>query len=78
MHVEHARYKNIKQKEFLQQQSDGGPWQTIGTDIFKIQGQNYLVCVDFHSNFIEVDCLSLTTSQQAIENNLQGTVFLVS
>lgn len=50
--------KPENQKEPLQQLSDGFPWQKIGTDIFEIQGRNNLVCVDFHSNFVEVDYLS--------------------
>lgn len=34
------------------------PWSRIAADIFTLQGQNYLVTVDYYSDFIEVDELA--------------------
>lgn len=42
------------------------PWQKIGTDIFTIQGRNYLVTVDYFSQFIELDYLPDTLSSTVI------------
>ena len=51
----------------LIQHDDGHlPWNKIGLDLFEIKGRNYLISVDYYSNFIEVDYLSTTTSAQVI------------
>lgn len=42
------------------------PWQKVGSDIFTIQGRNYLVTVDYFSQYIEVDFLPDTTSTTVI------------
>lgn len=42
------------------------PWAKVGTDIFTLDGKDYLVTVDYHSNFFEVDRLSDTTSAGVI------------
>ena len=38
------------------------PWQKIGIDLFSIDQRDYMVTVDYLSNFWEVDYLSLTTT----------------
>ena len=38
------------------------PWQKLGIDLFSIKNRNYLVTVDYFSQFFEVDYLSDTTS----------------
>ena len=59
--------KPKNQNETLRQQSDGNrPWDKIGTDLFEIKGKNYLLVIDYYSNFIEVDQLTTTTSKQVI------------
>ena len=42
------------------------PWQKVGTDIFTISGRNYLVTVDYFSQFFEVDYLQEITSADVI------------
>jgi len=42
------------------------PWQKVGTDIFTFCDRNYLVTVDYFSNFIEVDYLPDTQSHTVI------------
>ena len=60
--------KPRNQKEPLKQHNEGQyPFEKIGTDLFEIKGQNYLVTVDYYSNFIEVDKLTSTTSVQVIQ-----------
>ena len=39
------------------------PWQRIGVDIFTIDGNNYLITGDYHSNYFEID--TLTTSSNS-------------
>ena len=43
------------------------PWERIAADLCEVNGQHYLVMVDYYSNFIEVDRLSETTSEKIIE-----------
>ena len=33
------------------------PWEKIGADIYTIFGKDYLIIVDYFSNFWEIDCL---------------------
>ena len=42
------------------------PWQKIGTDLFEIGNDNFIVLVDYFSNFIEVKKLSTTKSAAII------------
>ena len=42
------------------------PWQKVGVDIFTIRSRNYLVTVDYYSQFFEVDYLSDMTSTNVI------------
>ena len=36
------------------------PWITLGMDLFTYNDRNYLVLVDYTSNFIEIDCIPNT------------------
>ena len=42
------------------------PWQKVATDLFSLQGRNYLLTVDYFSNFFEIDFLPDTTSEYVI------------
>ena len=42
------------------------PWERVGCDIFTIRSRNYLVTVDYCSNFFEVDFLPETDSSTVI------------
>ena len=43
------------------------PWSKVGTDLFTLNGKNYIVTVDYYSNFIEMDGLNSTISKTVIE-----------
>ena len=43
------------------------PWQKIGTDLFFLNGANYLVAVDYFSRYIEAIKLKTTTARSIIE-----------
>ncbi len=49
------------------------PWAKIGTDLFQFQNKDYLVTVDYFSNFFEVDYLT-TTSSNAVIKKLKGHI----
>ena len=36
------------------------PWAKVGTDLFAKDGRDYLITVDYYSNFWEVDLLPST------------------
>lgn len=38
------------------------PWATISSDLFQLEGKNYIVMVDHYSDFIELDYLKNTTA----------------
>ena len=42
------------------------PWQVVGSDLFSLKGDQYLVVVDYFSRFPEVTKLSSTVSASII------------
>jgi len=65
-------YDKKQQKETLMSHDPSErPWQKVGTDLFEIHGMDYLVTVDYYSNFFEVDRLYTTTST-AVINKLKS------
>ena len=52
----------------LNQHSDGnGPWDKIGKDLFVTENRNYLLVIDYFTNFIEIDYIPTLSSKQVIE-----------
>jgi hypothetical protein len=43
------------------------PWEKVGVDLFTWNSNEYLVTVDYYSNFWEVDKLETTTSQAVVD-----------
>lgn len=43
------------------------PWQRVAMDLFELDGNNYLVIVDYYSRWIEVAHMKSTTTQAVIE-----------
>ena len=65
-------YQSAPQKEPLKSYPiPARPWQYIGTDLCQLHGKDYLVTVDYYSNFIEVDRL-YSTSSSAIIHKLKA------
>lgn len=61
-------HKPANPKETLKLHEEGtSPWEKIGADLFEIDGQNYLVVVDYLTNYIEIDLLTTTTTSQIIK-----------
>ena len=44
------------------------PWQRIGMDLFQLNGQQYLLMVDYYSRWIEIAHLRQTTAAAVIEH----------
>ncbi len=62
-----AQYRAANQKEPLMSSPvRTRPWESIATDLFELTGKDYLVTVDYYSNFIEVDRLYSKTSTEVI------------
>ena len=62
------RNKPQNQRETLIHHDEGSsPWQKIGADLCELHGQNYLIIVDYFSNYIEIERLTLTTAAQIIK-----------
>jgi len=58
------------------------PWSKVATDLFAFNGDNYIMAVDYYSNFLEVDCLRSTSSSVVIQSlkvkySLQGMAYLM-
>ena len=47
------------------------PWQTGGSDLYELNGSNYLLFVDYLSAFVEIAKLN-NTSSASIANNLKS------
>ena len=42
------------------------PWQKVGVDLFVLDGQSFLIAVDYYSGYFEVQDMSSTTSNRVI------------
>ncbi len=42
------------------------PWQVIGTDLFKLKGEHYLLVVDYFSRYPEISKMTSITSHSII------------
>uniref|UniRef100_A0A2C9LWW3 Integrase catalytic domain-containing protein n=1 Tax=Biomphalaria glabrata TaxID=6526 RepID=A0A2C9LWW3_BIOGL len=59
--------KPMNQRETLIQHDERNvPWEKVRADLMDVDGRQYLITVDYYSNFIEYDYLSTTTSQDVI------------
>ena len=48
------------------------PWIKVGADLFQFDGRDYLVTVDYYSNYWEVDFLAGDTSSSNVINKLRA------
>ena len=63
-----SKYEARQQKESLiSHEVAERPWEKIGTDLYNIDGQDYLVVVDYFSNFWEIEHLPNTTTSTIIK-----------
>ena len=43
------------------------PWSKIGTDLFELDGKDYVITIDYFSNFFEIDRLQDKKSKEVIK-----------
>ena len=60
--------QNNSRELLLPHPTPSRPWEKVGADLCELNGRHYLIIVDYYSNFIEVDLLKETTSEQVIEH----------
>ncbi|KAJ8266788.1 hypothetical protein GJAV_G00134700 [Gymnothorax javanicus] len=56
---------NVKEP-LMPTQMPGRPWQSLGADLFTLEGKDYLLIVDYFSRFIEITQLSPTRSTDVV------------
>ena len=44
------------------------PWSKVGADLFELNKENYLIVVDYYSNFFQVAKLNNTKTPSIIKN----------
>lgn len=60
-------FRPRQQQESLQQhQVPDRPWEKVASDLFTLNGKDYLVVVDYYSQFIELRSMTTTTSNAVI------------
>ena len=60
-------FESKQQKEpLIQHEFPDRPWSKVASDLFQVNYTNYLITVDYASNFWEVDYLENTTSRTVI------------
>ena len=57
-----AKHTTVRKESLMQTPLPDYPWQMIGTDLFMLKGDTYLLVVDYYSRFPEVTKLSSTLS----------------
>lgn len=61
-------YQAKQQKEsMIPHEVTDRPWEKIGVDLFDLRGKQYLITVDYYSNWFEVDRMDKTTSVVVIK-----------
>ena len=66
-------FQPAQQREtFQDHQRPSLPWAKVAADLFVFEGRNYLVTVDYYTNFWEVDYLGPDTSSRAVINKLKA------
>ena len=59
--------KSNQRETLMSHELPSRPWEKVGSDIFTLHDKNYLILVDYYSNFIEVDKLENLMSKTVIK-----------
>ncbi|XP_025113246.1 uncharacterized protein K02A2.6-like [Pomacea canaliculata] len=59
--------RSQKKETLLSHEVPSRQWEKVGIDLFEFDGKDYLVTVDYFSNFFEIDLLENTRSQTIIK-----------
>ena len=66
-HVSRCKTCTFPSQPLLNHEIPNHPWAKIVTDLFQFESKDYLVTVDYFSNFFEIDYLSSATSNTVIK-----------
>ena len=62
-----AQHRKSNQREpLLPHDTPQRPWAKVGGDLFEIEGQTFMILVDYYSGFFEIDSLKQTKSKNII------------
>ena len=61
------RYRQTKEPMMIMNDATA-PWQKVGADLFQLGGKDYLIVIDYYSNYPEVALLSSTSSHSVIKH----------
>ena len=62
------KYRNKQPKEPMKiHPIPDRPWSKVGGDLFELNGQHYLILVDYFSNFIEIEHLNSLNAMMTIK-----------
>ena len=68
-------HRNKSQKEpMIIQPIPSLPWSKVGADLFEIEGNHYLIMVDYYSNFIEVAPLQHDTRTSTVVKQMKANI----
>ena len=63
-----SQYQSSNTKEpMISDELPTRPWELVSTDLFHLEGEDYLLIVDSYSHYIEIVKLKNTTSKTVIE-----------
>ena len=57
-----VKHRSNAPEPMIPSQLPDRPWQKVGTDLFELKGQSYLVVIDYFSRYVEIAKLCGTTS----------------
>ncbi|XP_029182414.2 uncharacterized protein K02A2.6-like [Acropora millepora] len=61
------KYERSNQKEpLMPHEIPSRPWEQVGVDLFELDQKQYMITVDYYSNFWEIDHLKSTTSTSIV------------
>ena len=63
-----VEYQTVNQQQPMQTHKiPERPWSRVGSDVFSLHSKDYIVLVDYYSDFVEVDLLKNTNSSAVIK-----------
>lgn len=65
-------YKQTKE-QMLMTNLPTAPWQKVGTDLFNLNGKDYLLVIDYDSNFPEV--VQFSSTSHSLSSHTWGVIF---
>lgn len=63
----YIKYQIKQQKQpLMAEDMPQAPWEKVGTDLFHFNGKDYLLLMDYYSNFLEMAVLTSTTAHAIV------------